>query len=123
MARNVGRKAVESTGGELSSSDAVERVGEPPPVAAGSLYARFMTAEEWQMVRAVGEEGLAGEIWVARLVVARLLEQGDLIAVGRMLTVLRGLVAEHRKQTGDQAEGIVAGIQKILDEFNLNEES
>ena len=87
-----------------------------------NLYSKLMTREELEMLEKVGETGLEGDIWIARLVVVRLFEQGDMEAVGRMLYVVRALVAEHRKETGDQAAGIVNGIQKILDEFGLTEE-
>ncbi len=92
-----------------------------PPVLKTSLYAKYMTAEELDKLAEIGEAGLEGEIQVARLVVARLLERDDLEAVGKALYAVRALVAEHRKESGDQAGGIVNGLQQVLDELGLGD--
>jgi hypothetical protein len=86
-----------------------------------SLYHRYIEAEVLALYQAGGRADLEHEVRVARLEVARLLEQGQHEAVGKALLVVAKLVNDHRKATGDQASGIVAGLTQILNEFGLGE--
>ena len=88
----------------------------------GSLYSRSVAEEERSLYEAAGGTGLDHEVRLARLEVARLLEKGDHVGVGRALLVVAKLVGEHRKATGDQAGGIIAGLTQILNEFGLGAE-
>ncbi|MDB5080052.1 MAG: hypothetical protein JWP00_1976 [Chloroflexi bacterium] len=87
----------------------------------GSLYNRYVPEEARALYEAAGGTNLEHEVRLARLSVARLLEDGNHEAVGKALLVVAKLVNEHRKATGDQASGIVAGLTQILTEFGLGE--
>ena len=87
----------------------------------GSLYSRYVPEEAQAMYEAAGGVSLENELRLARLTVARLLEEGNTEAVGKALLVVAKLVAEQRKTSGDQAGGIIAGLTQILNEFGLGD--
>jgi hypothetical protein len=88
---------------------------------AGSLYSRYVPEDEQALYEAAGGVSLENELRLARLTVARLLEEGDTGGVGKALLVVAKLVAEQRKTSGDQASGIIAGLTQILNEFGLGD--
>jgi hypothetical protein len=87
----------------------------------GSLYSRYVPEEARALYEEAGGIGLEHEVRLARLTVARLLEQGNHEAVSKALLVVAKLVGEHRKASGDQASGIIAGLTQILTEFGLGD--
>lgn len=87
----------------------------------GSLYSKVLKQEEIELFEAAGETSLEGELKLARLQVARLLEAGNAEGVNKALLVVAKLVGEHRKATGDQAAGIVGALTAILEEFGLGD--
>ena len=87
----------------------------------GALYSRFVPEEARAMYEQAGGTSLENEVRLARLTVARLLEQGNHEAVSRALLVVARLVNEQRKANGDQASGIIAGLTQVLNEFGLGD--
>lgn len=86
-----------------------------------SLYRRYIEDEMLNSYRAGGGTDLEQEVRLARLEVVKLLKEGKHEAVGKALLVVAKLVGDHRKATGDQASGIVAGLTQILNEFGLGD--
>lgn len=86
-----------------------------------SLYSRYVPEEAQTLYKAAGGVSLENELRLARLTVAKLLEEGNNEGVGKALLVVAKLVAEQRKTSGDQAGGIIAGLTQILNEFGLGD--
>lgn len=83
------------------------------------LYSRFLTQQEQELIEAAGDEGLEQEIRVARINLARAVASGDTDKTNRALAVVKSLIAEHRKATGDQAAGITQAVATILEELGI----
>ncbi|MBN9387844.1 MAG: hypothetical protein J0I20_07340 [Chloroflexi bacterium] len=86
-----------------------------------SLYSRYVPEGTEALYEAAGGVSLENELRLARLTVAHLLEEGNHEAVGKALLVVAKLVAEQRRNSGEQAGGIIAGLTQILNEFGLGE--
>lgn len=86
----------------------------------GSLYSKFLTEEEQLTVNRGGEiRGIDDEIAAAQVIVMRLLQEGDNETAIRAIQLVARLKTQARRESGDQASGIIEAATAILEELGI----
>ncbi len=107
----------------------IVRTGGPPPgnqnARIHGLYAKYLTEEERAFLEEAandqGKKSLEEEICIARLTVKRLLAAHDDIATSKALLVVGQLKRMAHQIGGEQATGLLEGINAVLAELGLGE--
>jgi uncharacterized protein YjcR len=105
-------KAVKSGGAPRGNKNAA---------TPGSLYSKYLTPEENLMLQFNPDHpDLDNEIAIARVALARALEQKKSEDVSRALMVVARLIDMQRKFKGEKAAGISQALEKLLDEITTS---
>jgi hypothetical protein len=86
----------------------------------GTLYSKFLTDDERMQLARSGEiKGIDGEIEASRVLVMRLLAEGNHEVAIRAIALVARLEAQARRENGGQATGVIEAVTSLLEELGI----